>query len=212
MICGMWALLLYNTHYGRKYITISYFTLSRLVDKINNYFLIQYFKSPEVKHPSQIIPPLPPTTTNTTVTAISNKSNDTTISGDHSQLTQDVLGSILEAEQPLLSKPKEKQERTFVVYENQRWWPGKGWLPKLLPGERPAWSDESGKEELLRDDIKLNNDWSWASKWSVIISPHTDIEGWEYASRFKKFEDPLKKKSFMESVRRRKWVRSAVCI
>jgi len=103
------------------------------------------------------------------------------------------------------------KEKVFVVYENQRWWPGKAWRQELLPGERPSWSDELGLITLCKEDVILpTGNWNWESDWKYVVTSKTDENGWEYASRFKKFENPDRKKSFIQSVRRRKWTRRCI--
>jgi len=106
---------------------------------------------------------------------------------------------------------KTTKEKVFVVYENQRWWLGKGWRQELLPGERPSWSDELGLIALCKEDVILPpGNWEWESGWKCTVNSKTDENGWEYASRFKKFENPDRKKSLVESVRRRKWTRRCI--
>jgi len=34
--------------------------------------------------------------------------------------------------------------KEVIVYENERWWVGKGWCDNMLPQERSSWSDLSG--------------------------------------------------------------------
>jgi len=102
-------------------------------------------------------------------------------------------------------------QKTFITYENQRWWLGKGWRQELLPGERPSWSDELGLVTLCKEDVMLPpGNWKWESDWRYVTTSKTDENGWEYASRFKKFENPERKKSFVQSVRRRKWTRRCI--
>lgn len=38
-------------------------------------------------------------------------------------------------------RPEKELMFRFVVYENQRWWPGVAWNDVLLPNERPSWYD-----------------------------------------------------------------------
>jgi len=106
---------------------------------------------------------------------------------------------------------KEIKEKVFILYENQRWWLGQGWQSELLPGERPSWSDESGKNEVDMQKPELpSENWSWETDWNFVVSNKTDKDGWEYASRFGKFDDPDRKESMINLVRRRKWLRKCV--
>ncbi|KAI9105290.1 integral peroxisomal membrane peroxin-domain-containing protein [Phlyctochytrium arcticum] len=45
----------------------------------------------------------------------------------------------------------------FTTYENQRWFVGLGWVPHLLPGERPSYSDETGTTALPKESFKIPN-------------------------------------------------------
>ena len=179
---------------------MSYFALSQLSDVINFFIFIPKITSTKLTQEKSVAKPLAPP-----------KSNEATLSTDNTETTQDNSTALLDADQ--VQPTKLKEERTFVIYENQRWWPKKGWMSQLFLGERSAWSDELGKVELSKENFKLPSDqWSWLSGWNVSVSPHSDKEGWEYASSFKKFKDPLRKKSFIEVVRRRKWTRGCVCV
>ena len=130
------------------------------------------------------------------------------------------------ANQPDLRKVSDNQisQKTFVIYENQRWWIGKGWTDLLgflifyylslflffLIKERPKFSDIDG---ILALDFKKvilpepEEEWIWESEeWKVEISDKTDAEGWEYAYDFKYEFHPQNSK--FDYARRKKWVRS----
>jgi len=139
------------------------------------------------------------------------KDNAETLSPDAIESTKDHSTMVTTPDQTIIHK--QRKERSFLIFENQRWWPGKGWCSQMLPGERSPWSDDFGKVELRKESIILpNKEWEWTVDWTFIVSANTDSEGWDYASRFKKFEDPFRKKSFLHSVRRRKWIRTCAKI
>ena len=68
------------------------------------------------------------------------------------------------------------------VFENQRWWLGRGWAPIFWPADPPAWSDRQGVAECTREwidtKIKLMPDSSWIDEW------HLEDGGWRYATDF----------------------------
>ncbi len=134
------------------------------------------------------------------------KLHDNTLSTEMGGASQDTLPSLSNLS---FKEVKTLEEKSFLIYENQRWWPGRGWKSRLLPGERSAWSDNLGTKELKKEDFLLPGEkWEWTSDWTIVFSEVSDSEGWEYASRFKKFSDYQKKKELAQPVRRRKWMRS----
>lgn len=95
--------------------------------------------------------------------------------------------------------------QVYEVYENQRYYPFVGWQAKLLPTDRPLWSDESGLIELSREQMKLPSaEWKWCQKeWDSLCDSTTDEDGWQYAIDFSmEFHS---QKRISDLVRRRKW-------
>ena len=99
--------------------------------------------------------------------------------------------------------------RVYTTYENQRWLPIQGFSSKLMPTDRPAWSDESGLVELVKEQIKLpSNEWKWCqTQWEYICDNQTDPDGWEYSIDFQL--DFHNQKKISDLVRRRRWCRLA---
>lgn len=51
---------------------------------------------------------------------------------------------------------------------SQRWIPGGSFCKRLLPTDRYCWSSENGKEEKLKDNIKLPSFlWQWEHEWKL---------------------------------------------
>jgi tectonin beta-propeller repeat-containing protein 1 len=118
---------------------------------------------------------------------------------------------------------------SFYCYENQRWNPLTGFAAKGyyemkkkitaflnfwvicssgLPTDRYMWSDETGKQELTKDSIKLpSKHWQWMTDWNVdyTISDGVDADGWQYAIDFP--FDYHSDRKFTDYVRRRRWYR-----
>ena len=98
------------------------------------------------------------------------------------------------------------------VYENQRFYPLLGWSSKLLPTDRPPFSNARGSQELSKSQFKLLPRWRWLSGWEVLRDDATDVDGWSYAIDFSSTSKRgeyrgFHRKTFIHSVRRRKWVR-----
>ena len=96
------------------------------------------------------------------------------------------------------------------LYENQRWFPLLGWSSKLLPTDRPSYSNAKGTRELSKRQFKLLPRWRWTSGWEVLRDDTTDVDGWSYAMDFSTRKGEYRgfhRKAFIHSVRRRKWVR-----
>ncbi|KAJ3102484.1 peroxisome- protein [Phlyctochytrium bullatum] len=122
---------------------------------------------------------------------------------------------------------------SFECYENQRWWVGLGWVPHLLPAERPQWTDFNGtrstpkesfellpfrREQLLswKTEVPLDASkryaWEWDGNWYVDVKGggqigEVDEEGWAYADNF--WKDWKNRKTLKRVVRHRRWVRHA---
>lgn len=59
--------------------------------------------------------------------------------------------------------------KDMYVYENQRWNPLTGFTTRGLPTDRYMWSDETGKEKLMKDNIKLQNmHWQWVTLKAIM--------------------------------------------
>ena len=54
----------------------------------------------------------------------------------------------------------------------------------MLPMDRWAWSDESGREERHLETHQCPPGWTWAGEWTVDKHENTDDEGWTYAFNF----------------------------
>lgn len=88
-------------------------------------------------------------------------------------------------QQNKISEDKLIKRKTFVTYENQRWWLS-AWTSTLLPGERANWSDQKGEMHLPKEAFKLDSkEWQWEDIWHVDKHPEfTDDEGWSYGVDF----------------------------
>jgi len=196
IICLYWLVILYNTPFGKKSLLYSYSTLFKFLDKIDlkTIYPLKIQKEKSVRKASSTLSPAK--------------------KADHIE-TYSTGPSLndLSSHSPESNKVRQiTKEKVFVVYENQRWWPGKGWRPELLPGERPSWSDDLGLVVLMKEDVGLpTGNWEWESDWKYVATSKTDEEGWEYASRFKRFEQPDRKRRLLRAVRRRKWTRRCIC-
>ncbi|KAJ2161943.1 hypothetical protein GGF46_001039 [Coemansia sp. RSA 552] len=105
------------------------------------------------------------------------------------------------------------------VFENQRWWLGFGWIPRLGSSERAKWSDETGrrrfasiKDFLPEDGYEWADDdgggggsgWEIDRRWALPVG--TDEDGWVYTDNF--WRRPAPAPSAMSSyTRRRRWIR-----
>ncbi|KAJ2869087.1 hypothetical protein GGI22_000471 [Coemansia erecta] len=101
------------------------------------------------------------------------------------------------------------------VFENQRWWLGFGWIPRLGTNERAKWSDETGKIRYASiNDFMPADGYEWADDgsggWEVdkywALPVRTDGDGWVYTDNFWRHPSPAS--SLVSSyTRRRKWMR-----
>ncbi|KAJ1976477.1 hypothetical protein H4R34_003966 [Dimargaris verticillata] len=102
-----------------------------------------------------------------------------------------------------------------TVFENQRWWAGLGWVPRLLQVERSAWSDQTGKiTARSKDDLapppgfvwKTTEPWEVVRDWLPGIAP--DPQGWVYTDNH--WRHPRSASGMLMFTRCRKWTRSAL--
>lgn len=95
------------------------------------------------------------------------------------------------------------------TYENERWFPIEGFGNRMLPTDRPKFSNADGTENRPTDTIQVPSlAWQWEGKWqleSTLNGEPLDHDGWTYAMDFPAKFYP--KKTWNSCVRRRKWVR-----
>ncbi|KAJ1950206.1 hypothetical protein FBU59_000790 [Linderina macrospora] len=107
-----------------------------------------------------------------------------------------------------------RRSKLASVFENQRWWFGFGWIPRLGSNERARWSDESGKVRLTSvSDFMPDQGYEWAdgaegwevdARWALPVV--ADDDGWIYTDNF--WKRPAGSSSKVQSyTRRRRWVR-----
>ncbi|KAJ2451216.1 hypothetical protein EV183_003758 [Coemansia sp. RSA 2336] len=107
-----------------------------------------------------------------------------------------------------------RRTQAVSVFENQRWWLGFGWIPRLGSRERAKWSDESGKRRFASiKDFMPEEGYEWADNgggweidchWALPVRP--DEDGWIYTDNF--WRRPAAAPQAMSSyTRRRRWVR-----
>jgi hypothetical protein len=111
----------------------------------------------------------------------------------------------------------------IILFENQRWWAGAGWVPVLLQHERKPWSDITGSIQYESKDTFatpticeltdqspsespkgtvdwVEPDWELDMKFNEV-----DVDGWEYSNN--KWENPRSTRILGSFTRRRKWAR-----
>ena len=96
------------------------------------------------------------------------------------------------------------------TYQNDRWYPVRGWGGHLLVTDRDRWTNEDGTVTTRREDVPLPDRYAWQGEWEVAVDAGvtTDADGWSYAIDFPR---TFRKSSSIGSVvRRRKWERLAV--
>ncbi|ORY07830.1 Pex24p-domain-containing protein [Basidiobolus meristosporus CBS 931.73] len=98
-----------------------------------------------------------------------------------------------------------------VLFENQRWWAGLGWVTNMLSSERTSWSDETGEVPMEpKETFQLQRGQKWEdAEWSIINDwreSGADEEGWVYTDHY--WKNPRAKPSFTSVTRRRMWVRA----
>lgn len=95
------------------------------------------------------------------------------------------------------------------VYENERWFPIEGFGNRLLPTDRPKFSNIDGTENRAINSVRLPSAcWIWEGDWQLertLDGEPLDHDGWTYAIDFPAKYYP--KKSWNTCVRRRKWIR-----
>ncbi|KAI8321617.1 hypothetical protein GQ54DRAFT_176440 [Martensiomyces pterosporus] len=107
-----------------------------------------------------------------------------------------------------------RRPRTVSVFENQRWWLGFGWIPRLGSNERAKWSDESGKQRFASvSDFMPEEGYEWMDegegwemdrRWALPVC--TDEDGWVYSDNF--WKHPAASASAVALyTRRRRWIR-----
>ena len=96
-----------------------------------------------------------------------------------------------------------------VTYENERWNPMEGFCAKLLPTDRPNFSNMAGTMAREKDSMHLPTmAWIWDDEWHVdtlFNGVQLSMGGWTYAVDFPAEYYP--KKGFTSCVRRRRWLR-----
>jgi len=179
LIMSYWGFLFYNTTYGKIIFTLGYEKVEKVIDVINN--LILGLVKADAPASREASPLKEPRLT-----------------------VESAVGSSDTLREKIIPNQK-----TFITYENQRWWLGKGWCDQMLIGERSAWSDYQGNISLPKENFNLPSaQWRWHGGWEVTITPQTDQEGWEYAIEFTK---PFHSKGqVFDYVRRRRWTRKCV--
>eukprot|EP01012_Entosiphon_sulcatum_P004855 TRINITY_DN12013_c0_g1_i1.p1 TRINITY_DN12013_c0_g1~~TRINITY_DN12013_c0_g1_i1.p1 ORF type:complete len:977 (-),score=162.38 TRINITY_DN12013_c0_g1_i1:1128-4028(-) len=88
------------------------------------------------------------------------------------------------------------------VWENQRKFPLLGWTAKMLPTDRPSWSDKSGFRRRTPAEVPLPNeeDWEWCGPWAA-------ASAYEYAVNFDA-RDWHGTPTAFDMTRRRRWIRA----
>ena len=100
-------------------------------------------------------------------------------------------------------------------YENQRYYPVVGWSSRLLPTDRPSWSNDEGTQAKQFTDFKCPPGWSWVSDWRIDKGSGSgsdgngdkDGEGWSYQVEFAREWKGEAVRGTRNLVRRRRWVR-----
>ena len=106
-----------------------------------------------------------------------------------------------------------------IIFENQRWWAGTGFVPFLLAQERAPWTDESGLVALAPKDLYelpdeksddgIPRKWEWADEdWTIDFTwaPALDDAGWEYCNN--SWEERKGYRAMGSFTRHRKWIRN----
>eukprot|EP00051_Salpingoeca_urceolata_P020991 m.322117 g.322117 ORF g.322117 m.322117 type:complete len:4041 (-) comp19714_c0_seq2:110-12232(-) len=100
-------------------------------------------------------------------------------------------------------------QKQVEIWENQRKYSGT-WIDKLKSSERPPWSSRDGRVTLSKSHFPLDAGWDFVDDWKVDMTGFPcDREGWQYAGDFSTPASFVNKQSYLTSVRRRRWVRTA---
>jgi hypothetical protein len=87
--------------------------------------------------------------------------------------------------------------KEFYIFEYQRWWLGKDWMPS-------HYSDEDRKVVLCaRIDPPVG--WDWVGPWEIEKCRDTDVNGFEYTNDL--IQNVYSASNSLKTIRRRKWVR-----
>jgi hypothetical protein len=101
-------------------------------------------------------------------------------------------------------------EVIIQIFENQRWWLGKGFVPILHRKERGMWTDETGKITRPSKNefsppsgyIWVDEDWVLDFDWSTTPP---DPDGWVYSDLH--WKNPSSEQGLQSMTRRRMWKR-----
>ena len=99
---------------------------------------------------------------------------------------------------------------TIIIYEHQRKIPVAGYSYLLLPGDPPAWTDQTGRRlgSKSREKMVAGDGWEWCSDWKLHgDTKDVDAEGWSYCTRFSSATGEWKSSRDGKRVRRRCWRR-----
>ncbi len=106
-----------------------------------------------------------------------------------------------------------ERTRTFFLYENERWWLGKGWLKRLISQGNSynrtvelKYSDRDHKVERHPDTCLVPEGMEWAGGWQVELVKDSDEFGWQYSLDFNSTFQA--KKGVLSMVRRRRLIRT----
>ncbi|KAI9102402.1 integral peroxisomal membrane peroxin-domain-containing protein [Phlyctochytrium arcticum] len=136
---------------------------------------------------------------------------------------QTKVGTLRQTMRAATRNSKKTNSVTVVLFENQRWWAGLGWIPHLLRSERSPWSDESGAmtctpKELYQPgpDVLGNGDrnssWKWADdKWQLDHNwAEVDEQGWRYSDHG--WDNGRNRANMGSLTRRRVWRRTLLLV
>ena len=99
-----------------------------------------------------------------------------------------------------------KNYEQVTIYENQRWWVGKGWVKTT---KYPNFCDKDGKQTPELEDQSLPEGWEWFTKWHVNVTDQTSTNGWLYGFSFGSVPlMDMAESSVGRVVRTRQWIRS----
>ncbi|KAI8095657.1 integral peroxisomal membrane peroxin-domain-containing protein [Thamnidium elegans] len=121
--------------------------------------------------------------------------------------------------------------KEISVYENQRWWPLRGYLHEMVNCERSPWSDFTGAVYMpIITEIPAPKGYQWkdTSEWAldrtgpwvddylgIEIATSPDTDGWVYSddnwnistTSIKPIDDDTKEQHKEAMTRRRRWIR-----